>query len=158
LSHVSLKSYENAIKDFSAALNLNPDYTQALNNRGFAFARIGNHESAILDFSEALDLNPKSHNSHYNRALSRASLGDHAAAVADYTMAIELSPSSRGRFYFNRAVSNLRIQNREAACFDLKKAREFEYSVPDNLFENVCGKILKEDLAIDSISSTETGI
>jgi len=46
-----------AISDFSKALELNPEYTVAYNNRGLAWADKGNYNRAVSDFNNYLRIN-----------------------------------------------------------------------------------------------------
>ena len=45
------------ISDFSKALELNPEYTAAYNNRGNAWAEKGDHDRAVSDYNNYLKIN-----------------------------------------------------------------------------------------------------
>ena len=49
---------KEAIKDFSKAIKLNPNYALAYNNRGIAKDNLGLYEEAIKDYDKAIKLNP----------------------------------------------------------------------------------------------------
>ena len=53
-----LKQYERAIQDFDKAIQLNPNYDKAYNNRGGAFYNLGQYARAVQDFGKALELKP----------------------------------------------------------------------------------------------------
>uniref|UniRef100_UPI00258A1BFB tetratricopeptide repeat protein n=1 Tax=uncultured Brachyspira sp. TaxID=221953 RepID=UPI00258A1BFB len=50
--------YEEAIEDFDKAIKLNPDNTDAYNNRGFTKENLGLYEEAFKDYKKALELDP----------------------------------------------------------------------------------------------------
>ena len=60
------------------------------NNRGTAYALLGNFKQAIEDFSKAIELNSKFANAYYIRGLCYQELGDEAKAQADFAKAKQL--------------------------------------------------------------------
>lgn len=53
------REYENAIADFSKAIELDPNYAIAYNNRGLAHHGRGEYARAIADFAKATELDSK---------------------------------------------------------------------------------------------------
>ena len=51
-----LKDYQGAIADYTKAIELNPDYAQAYNKRGFAYLMLGPKSKAQADFKRAIEL------------------------------------------------------------------------------------------------------
>ena len=47
------------MQDFDRAIELDPNYPDALNNRGLAYTGKGQYDRAIQDFDRALRLDPK---------------------------------------------------------------------------------------------------
>jgi len=47
-AHLETGDYAQAIKDFSKAIELDPDYAVAYNNRGLAYYNSGDFEQAIF--------------------------------------------------------------------------------------------------------------
>lgn len=56
LSHSGLSNHNQAIADFSMAIDLNPEFSAAIYGRGIATHHKGDLESACLDFSRAGEL------------------------------------------------------------------------------------------------------
>ena len=53
-----MKQYEKAINDYNKAIDLNPDYVSAYNNRGTAYFSLGEFEKAIEEYDKAIELDP----------------------------------------------------------------------------------------------------
>ena len=51
---ISRGEYEQAIKDYDKAIELNPEYATAYNNRGNAYAKLGEYDKAIDQFLELI--------------------------------------------------------------------------------------------------------
>ena len=80
--------YEGAIKLYNEAIELNPNFIEAYNNRGDAYYCLEQSELAIQDFSKAIELNYLS--AYYLRGECYQALGDEAKAQADFAKYEEL--------------------------------------------------------------------
>ena len=89
--------YDQAIKDFSEAIKLDPGFDSAWNNRGLAYARKDNYDQAIKDYSEAIRLKPDYADAWYNRGLAYGKLGNEAKAKADFLKAEELEAKAKSK-------------------------------------------------------------
>ncbi len=58
LAYASNGQYEEAITDYTRALEINPRYALAFYHRGVAYDNKGQHEQAIADYTRAFDINP----------------------------------------------------------------------------------------------------
>jgi tetratricopeptide (TPR) repeat protein len=86
-------AFEAAIKDFNAAVSLQPAMGEAYVNRGAA--SIGEHRYAesLQDLNKAISLGTEEPaKAYYNRALAYEGLDDVKSAYFDYQKAEELSP------------------------------------------------------------------
>ena len=78
---------ERAIKDYDAALKLDPADVMALNGRGEAHSRRADFARAFADYDEAVRLNPRYPLAFRNRARIHFYRGDFAAAAEDFRAA-----------------------------------------------------------------------
>ncbi len=95
--------FDGAIREYSMALELNPNLARTRSNRGNAYQRKGLYEEAIRDLNEAIRLNPKLTNAYLSRGVTYVRKGDYDRAIRDYNKAIELQPRWAVT-YHNRAV------------------------------------------------------
>lgn len=80
----SIGRLDEAILDFTKAMELDPQFIEAISNRGFVFLNQGKYEEAENDFTQSLALNAAQPSVLSLRAGSKLSRGDLAAAIADY--------------------------------------------------------------------------
>ena len=90
-----------SIADYDKAIQLDPKYAAAYNNRGIAHYARGELDNAITDFVKALQLRPDFAAAYNNRGLARKTQGDLAGAIADSERYLALGG---GEKYGNRAA------------------------------------------------------
>ena len=92
-----------AVKDYSQALRLRPDYAEAYNWRGRAYACLGDYKLALADFTRAIRLKPVA--DHYtDRGVAYARLRMWQKAIADLDRAIRLQPDDKAAQRVRRAI------------------------------------------------------
>jgi PQQ-dependent catabolism-associated CXXCW motif protein len=113
--------YDEAIRDFSKAIELNPQHVEAYYNRGLAHAKKGDYGAAMTDLLEAATLDParnaevqallldkKYASAYFQRGRIELAKGAYDRAIADYDQAIQLNPeydeaySYRGTAYYSK--------------------------------------------------------
>ena len=87
----NLGQYEAAIADYDVAIDLNPDYVDAYNNRGVAKSNLGQYEAAIADYDAAIDRNSDDANAYINRGEAKVQLQRIDEARQDFDMALNLA-------------------------------------------------------------------
>ena len=60
--------YREAITSYDKAIQLDPKYANAYNNRGLAYYHNKAYDKAIADFNKAIELNPDFARAYNNRA------------------------------------------------------------------------------------------
>ena len=86
--------YDEAIADYTRAIELDPKDANAFVNRGNAKYLKRNHDEAIADYTKAIDLDPKSGGAWTGRGNAKYRMRSYDEAIVDYTRAIELDPNS----------------------------------------------------------------
>lgn len=81
---LSEKDYENAIKYYSEALELNPSNAIYYSNRSLAYLRTECYGYALADATRALEIDKNYIKGYYRRATSNMALGKFKAALKDY--------------------------------------------------------------------------
>ena len=82
--------YDEAIGEYSKALEINPRSAVAYYNRSVAYTSKGQYDKAVTDCSSALQLNPNDANSYYSRGVSYWHLGSKNEAMKDLQSAAKL--------------------------------------------------------------------
>lgn len=101
-------NHDDAIADFSEALQRNPDNAVFYNNRGTTYHKIGKYKLAIADYDRALNLNPEFAMTFNNRGNAYHQTGQHDRAIPDFNRAIQLDQkivavyNNRGMVFENK--------------------------------------------------------
>ena len=108
-AYFSNRNYENAIQDFSKAIDLNHQSIDCFRFRSYCYAYNGNFQNAIQDISRVIS-EQKSDNTEIDLYIYRAKLNkkinNYEATLSDYTYVIEKNPNradivfERGKIYF----------------------------------------------------------
>lgn len=78
---------QEAVADCDESLRLAPNVANTLENRGFAYLKMGQYERAIADYDAGLRLNPGNRADYlYGRGLAKLKKGD-ASGAADIAAA-----------------------------------------------------------------------
>jgi len=83
---------EAAIADFTAALKIKPDATDALYNRAAVYVRLDRLDLALADYDSVLKLAPNDADTFYQRAWVYARRGQDTAAIADLGAVLRQQP------------------------------------------------------------------
>ncbi|MBI5395709.1 MAG: tetratricopeptide repeat protein [Verrucomicrobia bacterium] len=115
--------YDGAIADYNRALELDPKYALAYNNRGLVKSNKGDQDAAIADFDRALELDPKLAFAYNNRGKAYMEKGDYERAIQGCNRSIELYEKNPFA-YNNRGWAYCRKRDYDRAWADVKKCRE----------------------------------
>jgi len=92
-AHEDVGEDEAALKDYSAAIALNPEYPAPYGYRGALHERLDRFEEAVKDFSVVLKARPDDRDVRHARARSYLVLGNAAEAVKDYDILVKSDAS-----------------------------------------------------------------
>nr|AAH91822.1 Zgc:110801 [Danio rerio] len=89
------KDYENAIKYYTEALDLNPTNPIYYSNRSLSYLRTECYGYALADATRALELDKNYLKGYYRRATSNMALGKFKAALKDYETVVRVRPNDK---------------------------------------------------------------
>lgn len=125
-----------ALKQFSAAVELDPKFIEARKNVGFTTLGFRKYDSAKEQFSKVLELDSKDYEAHIGLGIALRGLGDMDGAESAYKKAKDVDPK-RGDAYFNLGV--LYKDFRAAKQSDLRASQQ-AYRTARDYFREFMGK------------------
>ena len=91
--YAGMEKYNKAMKDYSTAINMAPETSEAYVNRGNLYFLGALYGRAVTEYTVALDTGlKKEHVAYYNRGMAYEYLKEYGSAEADYRRAIALLP------------------------------------------------------------------
>lgn len=144
--HLDRNLYRQALRDFNHALKINPDYLEALINRGSTYILLDKLDEALEDFNHALKMDI------YNEIIFNARGEIHLAnkmyeeAIKDFTSAIILNPVFTDA-YLNRGRAYSEKNMKDEAAADFNQAVRADYhQLPDiNFLDSSITGLEQED-------------
>jgi tetratricopeptide (TPR) repeat protein len=100
--------YEQAIADYSKAIELDPDDATAYSNRGSAYKESGDLEQAIADYNKAIELDPDDGTVYNNRGNAYVDIGELEDAIADFEWYLEVAPNVLERTEIMEIIGQLK--------------------------------------------------
>ena len=95
---------DKAIAQFSRALAIDTNFSEAYFNRGILYMHMNQYDQATNDFNKALEINPKKAEAYKARGISYANKNQWDKAINDYNKYIDFIQNDC-QVYFNRAVA-----------------------------------------------------
>lgn len=114
---------DDALKEFTKAIAINPRYHITYLNRGFVYFKKDQISKAISDFNKGIEIEPKFPTAYVNRGMASAANGEYDQAISDFNKAIELNPRF-GMAYNNRGMAYGKKGHYDRAVSDFNKALE----------------------------------
>jgi len=91
--YAATKSYPEAIEYYSAALAMDPNYSEYYNDRGNVLLHLGRLEEARADYLKAIELSPPYFEVFTNLGQCYRRMGDMAEAIQSYSRVLDLEPN-----------------------------------------------------------------
>jgi tetratricopeptide (TPR) repeat protein len=121
---------QQAIKEFSTAIRLNPKYLYAYLVRAVAYEQVEEFQKSLADCNQAIAINPKLSIAYYNRATLKAEkLNDQTGALTDYNQALSINPKL-SIAYNNRAFLREKLNDLQGALADYSQSIAIDPKVP----------------------------
>jgi len=96
------KNYLEAMKSYNYAINLNPNNSVALHNRGIAKKELKDYLGAIEDFNKAIIIDAEYGSAYMNRGIGKSLLGDTPGACVDWFLAGEMGQTEAAEYIETR--------------------------------------------------------
>src|SRR5262245_45776300 len=95
--------YNEAIAQYTKAIELRPNFAEAYNNRGYAAYSKYDGSDPLADLNRAIELRPKFPHAYNTRGCVYMASGQTDLAIADFSEAVALQPDYP-RAFRNRAI------------------------------------------------------
>lgn len=118
------RKYDDAIKFYTQALSINPEYWEGYTLRSRAYEQIGDVEKAAKDLTVVITNNPKDTGAYALRGLIYKRSKQYQKAIDDFTKMIETAPADDEGFR-ERADCLVKIGQFERAIKDYDRALKF---------------------------------
>jgi len=146
-----LGQLQQAMADFQAAIEIDPNYADAHMSLGNTFFKLKSYEQAITYYDRTLEANPDRDLAAFRRGRSYYILKEFPEAIRDFSYAIDLQPSNVDAYYYRGlAYSQPSIADETLAGDDLRKAIVL-YQTQGKPEKARKAKEFLETLAIDSL-------
>ena len=141
-----LYRFNEAIVQYDKAVEINPNFAEAYNNRGISFNNLNRFEDAIMSFDKALDLDREHMLASQNKEFSLQKLEKFQKSIQSYDNAIKNNPDNAEN-YFKKAWLLFKIKKLEDAISMFDKAIEIDPAKRD-LFNSlkINGEVLYSDV------------
>ena len=113
--------FNNAIAEYTKAVDIDPDNHVAYYNRGVAFLKTGEDNEALTDFKRSIGLDPHHLESYQNLEWVLAKKGEFDTIITYWNEFLELEPD-HAQAYLNRACAYYHQGNWAASSKDAKKS------------------------------------
>ena len=130
VANINLKKNREGLNDIKSAVEIFPDYYDALLLLGNEYIKLNYHQAAQALLTKAVEVNPKSYSGWYGLAYADYSLNQIPESSMAVTKAIDLNPESVDAILLNGIL--LKQQKKyDESLIQLKKAKELaKGSVP----------------------------
>lgn len=118
VAYINLRQREEARADLDAALEIKPDYAEAIANIGRLYIDQEDYHSAIDKLTEAIAINDQLSQAFGNRGFAYQNLADNKKAIDDYDKAIEIDNNIDA--WQGRAMLNYTLGRFDAAYADFQ--------------------------------------
>lgn len=88
--YCQIGQYDQAISDFSKAIEINPRLAHAYNNRGWAYIKKWQYDQAISDFNKTIEIDPRFVEAYFYRAVVYFLVEEYDKSLLDVIKAQQL--------------------------------------------------------------------
>lgn len=136
LDYTNKGKLNEAIVEFSKAIEINSNNAFVYYHRGLAYHKKGELDKAISDYDEAIEISPKDAEVYYNRGIAYYYKDYVDEAISDWSKAIEISPNSVA-IYQKRAFAYFQKQEYDKSWDDVQRIEALGYQVQATFLEDL---------------------
>ena len=125
------EKWNEAIIEYSKAIELAPDLAEAYNNRATAYTEKGEYDKAIADCTKVIEMDPQSIIPYYNRSIAYLYKGEYEKTIADCTKILDSGLNSPW-VYYHRGMAYFKMRVYAAAIADFKMANNISTNATFN--------------------------
>ena len=137
-NYLSSGKKDEAIKEYSKVLAINPYDYNVLNDRGNIKCSLKQYESGIEDYDRAIKISSDYSAAFFNRGNCKVMMENYKGAIPDFDEAIKITP----RFphpYHSRGVAKFELGDIKNACSDWIKASKIKnYKATKPMIKEYC--------------------
>jgi tetratricopeptide (TPR) repeat protein len=124
--------YDEAIAQFTKAIQMNPNNAEAYQKRAWAYSdkQEPDFNAALADSNKFVELAPNDNNAYFFRGEMYLNLKNNDAAIADFDKAIELNPKG-ATAHFWRGTAYVRKSDMDKAIADWEQAVKLDPNYAD---------------------------
>lgn len=121
--------FENAISEFTRAINRDPTFADAYYNRGLVYNTLGHQKNAASDFTKVIEISPQFTEGYFNRGQIYLAKNEYEQAIADFTRVIEID-QKHAHAYFSRMLVYFALGEYDKTRDDMHKIENLGYTIP----------------------------
>ena len=121
LSEQNKGDQEKAIRHYKEAIKIKPNYYDAYNNKGLAYAnsKEKDYKKAIECYNKALEIKPDKYEAYNNMGNAYNGLGESKKAIECYERALEIKPDKHEAHYnMGNAYASLKDYKKAIECYE----------------------------------------
>jgi tetratricopeptide (TPR) repeat protein len=101
----NLKQYEEALVEFTAALEKDPKQPGILSRQGDCYIQLKKNEEALACYDKAIELSPNNAELYANKGVILSKLGKQTESQDMFKKAAELDPQGSAKYFFNLGIT-----------------------------------------------------
>ncbi len=133
-SYFSNDDYSEALKWYSKAIDLKPDFTIAYCKRGYSKSLMKDYQNAIIDFNIALKLKSDYADAYLGRGNANSNIMDYKSCVEDYTELVKLVPDYVQIYQNLGLIKSLNFKDYKGAIIDFDMVIRIDPKFVDTYF------------------------
>jgi tetratricopeptide (TPR) repeat protein len=143
------KDFDASITCYDKAIELNPRYGYAWNNKGYSLNNLGRYDDAMKHLDKAVEIDPQLAYAWNNKGISLNNLSRYDEAITCYDKAIEIDPKYAAAWNNKgNSLNNLGRYDEAITCYDKAIEIDPKYATPWNNKGNSLHNVGRYDEAI----------